>query len=212
MLSTRCRLSGPTMAPGGLVAVRVAWLPSPESDVRGYQVFRSRTEGSPMVPVGAAEGDEVFYDLDIEMPLAAPDRGDYSAYAYRYLVRAIDHSGNQGEPSDTLACTLIESPILKAPKGDIAERMPIFRWRVGYEHGFSYVLGVSDEGGEILWQYASEAFYFDPMDFEILFDADDTASISELKPGGSYYWWVEVKASGYAHRGSIEVTGIRVGG
>ena len=202
----------PAVAPGGLIGVRLSWLPSPEPDVRGYRVFRLRTAwDNEMVPIGAVEGSGMFYDLDIEMPAMPPQNADYDEYEYRYLVHAVDHNWNQGQPSDTLTCTLIEPPILQEPRGSISEATPTFRWHVGYEHGFSYVLGVLSEEGGLVWQYAPDELYFDPTDFEVLFDTDGTASIAALDVGVSYTWWVEVKAVGYAHWGSIAVAEVRVG-
>lgn len=104
----------PPTAPTGLLAVFVpheesavahidlSWKVSPETDVAGYNVYRSEQEGS--------RGSRLNPEL-----LPTPAFSDMSAVAgqrYFYSVTAVDRSGNESEPS---VATSSEAPAESKP-------------------------------------------------------------------------------------------------
>jgi hypothetical protein len=77
-------------ASAGLNAIELAWDRNNESDLRGYNVYRSNGTGSFMMIAG---------------PLEAPNYSDkmvQSGTTYRYAVTSIDQNGNESQKSQTV--------------------------------------------------------------------------------------------------------------
>jgi hypothetical protein len=101
----------PPAAPQGLVSVIVAattqasahielsWAISPESDVAGYNIYRTET--------GSAAPEKLNREL-----LLTPAFRDMSAQAgrrYSYTVSAVDHAGNESQPSVPVSAVVPEN-------------------------------------------------------------------------------------------------------
>jgi fibronectin type 3 domain-containing protein len=68
-------------------SIEISWQPSPETDVRGYYLYRS-SAGAPFVRVGALLPSPLFSDTTVE-----------HGKTYRYQVSAIDTTGNESARS-----------------------------------------------------------------------------------------------------------------
>ena len=85
-------------AEGGSGSVRLVWDPSPEEDLKGYNVFRGRSGNEYLKANPAiipASGDPTFLDT----------LGLVNGETYHYVVTAVDNAGNESNYSGEVGVT-----------------------------------------------------------------------------------------------------------
>jgi hypothetical protein len=77
----------------GLASVELGWSGNPEADLKGYRIYRG--EGTP----DAQALTKTKPLLELSLDPAFSDRQVVSGKSYRYVITAIDQSGNESAPS-----------------------------------------------------------------------------------------------------------------
>lgn len=121
-----------TAVQGDTVSVR--WLPSPDTDVAGYRVWRAAEREGPFRPAADTERAESppAATSDGEEWLAWRDPGRPAGRLHWYRVTALDSAGNESSPSFV---ALAEVPDLEPPpvpvglEGTAAEGRATLRWQ-----------------------------------------------------------------------------------
>lgn len=185
--------------------IQLVWRMGDEEDLAGYQVFRSSPPFEILSllatkSVGGAEPDTIYQDRDVEL-------GVRFAYAIKAFDRAANKSANSNEVDYMLIAKLGDEDLL-SPRGETADRRPIFSWTSTGESIENYlrVYDVLEE--RTVWVSPGQDPFTSPH--ELIFNEDGTASDSLLIAGRQYWWRVdrsgsELRSGSESHWVSFEV-------
>jgi hypothetical protein len=164
-------------------AIQIEWIPSAESLVRAYGVYRSTDVLSSFTMIGLVMiPDSVYVDESVSIGIR-----------YFYFVRAVTREGNWSEPSDTLDYKLLEKASGLMPNG-VSTSKPVFSWEDPNREAF-YIIKVFDEPSFTpIWisRFSSQyTGYREKIDF----NADGTATIDSFQSGMKIRWRVDVESA-----------------
>lgn len=154
-------------AKGGLSSIALNWVKAADSDLAGYNIYRSTSSGGPFAKVNAVPSDRTAYYLD---------EGLSPLTRYYYKVTAVDSSGN--ESSQSLLTDTSTNPPHHAlfPIG-MGRSTPA---SVAIERVYQTTMMDLVAGADVLWLWHADGTA--PI------DADGTAvTYGDFTTRGSYY-------------------------
>ncbi|HID95180.1 MAG TPA: fibronectin type III domain-containing protein [Candidatus Latescibacteria bacterium] len=170
--------------------IRVVWIP-PQDELSGYEVYRRSEEATgdsliafvPVVDVVEISPDTVSWI----------DEGVSHYVRYFYRIRAVNRTGRRSDFSNMADYKLLPKPILDAPRGEVREATPEFRFWWGGEASWitAYVIKLIDSKGGHVW--ISEKIYLRGYEQPVItyYNSDGRAREPQLSPG-LYRWRVDV--------------------
>lgn len=193
-VSDTCRVERGIDAVPESDAIRIEWIPSPEDEVAGYEIYRSieqRIGPYDMIagPRVLTESDSFFVD-----DLLQVDKRHY------YYILASTHDGDKSAPSDTLDYMLIQKAIDLTPRVEVVNTKPDFSWKDPNTE-YSYIIRLMDVAAdEYVWISSPILSTYNPTEI-VPFNVDSSSTVDSLVTGVEYIWRVDVVSS-KAHCGS----------
>ena len=175
-------------------AVSVTWTRSPDSDVLLYRIYRETSAENTELPAQLSNVRQ-YYDTDIVFPTQ-----EGGTTHYRYMMTAIDSSGNFSNYSDSLGVTMIIPPVLITPQGtvDSAQAANLkFWWQVRYNIGKEMYIYLTDDKNDTLL-LVNPVYGYDVTSFSMVYSVlriqnNNAYTAPPVLPLGKYYWWVRLE-------------------
>lgn len=187
-VSDTCRVERGIDAVPESDAIRIEWIPSPEEEVAGYEIYRSIEQriGPYDLIAGSrvlTASDSFFVDGSVQV-----DKRHY------YYILAVTYEGVQSAPSDTLDYMLIQKAIDILPDAEVFDTKPEFSWRDPNGEA-SYIIRLMDVAAdEYVWISSRiQSTYSDRE--TVPYNVDSTATLDSLLLGIEYIWRVDVVSS-----------------
>lgn len=170
--------------------IQLVWLSRPESDLRGYRIYRERPSYEILSllatkALGSGDCDTVWEDQSVEI-----------GARYNYQVSAFDQAGNESAKSDTVDYMLISKLTwedLTSPRGEIDERRPTFSWTSTGESMGNYLRVYDVLAERTVWVSPVQNPFSSPH--SLVYNQDGTAADSLLISGREYWWRVDRQGS-----------------
>jgi len=166
--------------------IELVWFRGSESDLRGYQIYRSTPPSEILTLLatkilGRDECDTVYQDSTVEIGLR-----------YKYQITAFDQAGNESATSDTVDYMLILKPSpenLTSPRGEIQVRRPVFSWISTGESLENHLRVYDVLEDRTVWVSSGHDPFSSPH--SVLYNDDGRATESLLIPSHEYWWRVD---------------------
>lgn len=167
-------------------AIQLHWIPLSESNVEGYEIWRSEDIDSKFSKLTNQEQqDSIYIDLSVEV-----------TQKYYYVIVAVNKDNIKGEYSDTVSYQLLHKARFLSPEGDIAEKYPVFSWEDPNQASSYYLRLYEQQSNQLIWIPLIQSSYSNRE--TIQFNHDSSAVSTPLKSGYDYYWRIDVVGSSNA--------------
>ena len=167
-------------------AIFVEWFSTKDETVRRWKLFRAASgQGFKLIAV-LASSDTSYLDKNLE-----------TGRRYSYFLTAVNASGLESAPSDTVSYKLLPKPV---NLGNTLDAKPEFEWQFVSVPPVLYVLRLFENPSQNLIWLSEVAPSYGASE-HVHFNWDHTATVDSLERGVSYYWRVDEIGSEF-HSGS----------
>jgi hypothetical protein len=164
-------------------AIQIEWIPSEESTVQAYGIYRSTDVVRPFSMIDLVRiPDSVYVDESVSVGVR-----------YFYFIRAVTREGMWSDPSDTLNYKLLEKASGLMPNG-VSEAKPVFSWEDPNREAF-YILRVLDDPSDSLIWISRFSSQYSGHREQIDFNADGSARVDYFQSGMRIRWRVDVESA-----------------